>query len=156
MPWQHTKRARLDRTLACRQDTHTDRSQSNCIMLESSVSSTPAWLSTQELTAHNATGQAPIRLPSLQGTPHEEFCHTRPCGFIHKGHSCNTNVLTFLPQAYARALPVYLPVYFLPAILVHRKRLLDTKAGLQILGKVRVLLPFCLYRLLTCIVSPAA
>lgn len=45
-------------------------------------------------------------------------------------------MLDFIPKAYLRALPVYLPVYFLPAILVHRKRLLDDKAGPKILGKV--------------------
>ena len=75
-------------------------------------------------------------LPSLQGTRHAAFCHTRPCGFVHQGQSCNGNMATFLPRAYLRALPVYLPVYFLPAILVHRRRLLDTKAGPEILGKV--------------------
>ena len=82
-------------------------------------------------------GLPPRRLAALQGTPQEDFCHSRPCGFLHAGHSCNDNSLHFFPRAYARALPVYLPVYLLPAILVHRKRLLDGKAGPQILGKVR-------------------
>ena len=91
----------------------------------------------QELTAHNATGAPPKRLSALEGTRHEDFCHTRPCGFLHPGRGCNANMAVFLPRAYARALPVYLPVYFLPALLVHRRRLLDAKAGPKILGKVR-------------------
>lgn len=43
-----------------------------------------------------------------------------PCGWMHEGQSCTGNALRFLPGAYLRALPVYLPVYVLPAILVHR------------------------------------
>jgi hypothetical protein len=39
-----------------------------------------------------------------------------------------------VPQAYVRALSVYLPVYLLPALLVHRQQLLKDPSG--ILGKV--------------------
>jgi hypothetical protein len=41
---------------------------------------------------------------------------------------------SFLPRAYLRALRVYLPVYLIPAILVHRQRLLQKP--LDIGGKV--------------------
>ena len=34
--------------------------------------------------------------------------------------SCNENALRFVPAAYLRALPVYLPVYLLSGLLVHR------------------------------------
>ncbi len=44
-----------------------------------------------------------------------------PCRWMHEGQSCNGNALAFFPGAYLRALPVYLPVYVLPAILVHRR-----------------------------------
>ena len=36
---------------------------------------------------------------------------------------CNENALRFLPAAYLRALPVYLPVYLLSGLLVHRRAL---------------------------------
>jgi len=38
-------------------------------------------------------------------------------------------MLKFLPEAYVRALPVYLPVYIVPAILVHRNKLLSADKG---------------------------
>ena len=38
----------------------------------------------------------------------------------HPGVSCNENALRFVPAAYLRALPVYLPVYLLSGLLVHR------------------------------------
>lgn len=47
-----------------------------------------------------------------------------PCDWAHPGTTCDGNAARFFPGAYARALPVYLPVYVLPALLVHRKRLL--------------------------------
>jgi hypothetical protein len=43
-------------------------------------------------------------------------------------------VLSLLGPAYSRALSVYLPVYVLPALLVHRQQLL--KQPLPILHKV--------------------
>lgn len=41
----------------------------------------------------------------------------------HPGVSCNENALRFVPAAYLRALPVYLPVYLLSGLLVHRHAL---------------------------------
>ena len=79
----------------------------------------------QELANRNATGLPPRKLAALQGTRHADFCHRLPCDFLHPGRSCAANVVTFLPQAYWRALPVYAPVYILPAILVHRQELLQ-------------------------------
>ncbi|KAK9808239.1 hypothetical protein WJX73_002479 [Symbiochloris irregularis] len=90
----------------------------------------------RELTTRNAQKLPPAPLKSLADTRHADFCRTRPCSFVHPDRGCNENLIAFLPAAYARALPVYLPVYFLPAILVHRRRLLDSKAGPEILAKV--------------------
>jgi hypothetical protein len=73
---------------------------------------------------NNAMGLPPTRLSSLQGTRHHDFKGKVPCEFLHPGRDCAPNVLTFLPRAYLRALPVYGPVYILPAILVHRQKLL--------------------------------
>ena len=45
---------------------------------------------------------------------------THPCEWAHEGETCTYSAFKFFPGAYLRALPVYLPVYVLPAILVHR------------------------------------
>ena len=45
---------------------------------------------------------------------------TQPCEWAHEGETCSYAAAKFFPGAYLRALPVYLPVYILPAILVHR------------------------------------
>ncbi|KAL2971089.1 hypothetical protein AAZX31_15G174300 [Glycine max] len=47
-----------------------------------------------------------------------------PCSIVHGNQSCSGHILSFLVQAYQRALPVYLPVYLIPALIVHRKGLL--------------------------------
>ncbi|KAG9144386.1 hypothetical protein Leryth_017515 [Lithospermum erythrorhizon] len=47
-----------------------------------------------------------------------------PCTIIHENQSCGAHFISFLIQAYQRALPVYIPVYLVPALLVHRKGLL--------------------------------
>ncbi|CAH8313137.1 unnamed protein product [Eruca vesicaria subsp. sativa] len=56
-----------------------------------------------------------------------------PCSIIHGGESCTKHGLTFILQAYMRALPVYVPVYLIPALIVHRQDLL--KKQYSILGK---------------------
>ncbi|KAF2291552.1 hypothetical protein GH714_025564 [Hevea brasiliensis] len=56
-----------------------------------------------------------------------------PCSIIHGNQSCSGHVISFLIQAYKRALPVYLPVYLIPALIVHRQGLL--KSPNSILGK---------------------
>lgn len=43
---------------------------------------------------------------------------------VHGDQSCSGHVVSFLYQAYRRALPVYLPVYLIPALIVHRQDLL--------------------------------
>lgn len=43
---------------------------------------------------------------------------------VHGNQSCSGHFISFLIQAYKRALPVYLPVYLIPALIVHRKGLL--------------------------------
>ncbi|XP_057872715.2 uncharacterized protein LOC131078901 isoform X2 [Cryptomeria japonica] len=56
-----------------------------------------------------------------------------PCSIVHGNQSCAAHAISFLVQAYLRALPVYLPVYFIPALIVHRRGLL--KEPRSILGK---------------------
>ena len=51
---------------------------------------------------------------------HEHTVATHPCEWAHEGETCSYAAFKFFPGAYLRALPVYLPVYVLPAILVHR------------------------------------
>ncbi|OMO54529.1 hypothetical protein COLO4_36433 [Corchorus olitorius] len=46
---------------------------------------------------------------------------------IHGGQSCGGHVASFLIEAYKRALPVYLPVYLIPALIVHRADLLKSQ-----------------------------
>lgn len=47
-----------------------------------------------------------------------------PCSMVHGNQSCQMHVISFLLQAYKRAVPVYLPVYLVPALIVHRQDLL--------------------------------
>ncbi|CAK7347140.1 unnamed protein product [Dovyalis caffra] len=56
-----------------------------------------------------------------------------PCMMIHGNQSCSAHVVSFFIQAYKRALPVYLPVYLIPALIVHRQGLL--KRPYNIFGK---------------------
>ncbi|CAI9116310.1 OLC1v1017420C2 [Oldenlandia corymbosa var. corymbosa] len=56
-----------------------------------------------------------------------------PCSIIHGNQACEAHFLSFLVQAYKRALPVYLPVYLIPALIVHRQGLL--KSPFSILAK---------------------
>lgn len=46
-----------------------------------------------------------------------------PCSIVHGNQTCTRHFITFLIQAYGRALPVYLPVYLIPALIVHRQGL---------------------------------
>ncbi|KAJ6405177.1 hypothetical protein OIU84_013199 [Salix udensis] len=56
-----------------------------------------------------------------------------PCTMIHGNQSCSAHVVSFFLQAFKRALPVYLPVYLIPALIVHRQGLL--KRPCDIFGK---------------------
>ncbi|OIT08436.1 PREDICTED: uncharacterized protein LOC109229764 [Nicotiana attenuata] len=47
-----------------------------------------------------------------------------PCSIVHENQGCGAHFISFLIQAYKRALPVYLPVYLVPALIVHRQGLL--------------------------------
>ncbi|XP_058096811.1 uncharacterized protein LOC131242280 isoform X2 [Magnolia sinica] len=63
-----------------------------------------------------------------------------PCSMVHGHQSCTRHVISFLIQAYGRALPVYLPVYLIPALIVHRQDLLKrpyTIFGKGLLGTAR-------------------
>ncbi|KAI4389801.1 hypothetical protein MLD38_001984 [Melastoma candidum] len=63
-----------------------------------------------------------------------------PCSIVHGNQSCSAHTFSFLIQAYKRALPVYLPVYLIPALIVHRKGLLErpcTILGKGLLGTAR-------------------
>ncbi|KAK8952285.1 hypothetical protein KSP39_PZI003466 [Platanthera zijinensis] len=51
-------------------------------------------------------------------------CSVRsPHIIVHGNQTCTGHFITFLIQAYGRALPVYLPVYLIPALIVHRQGL---------------------------------
>ncbi|OIV98284.1 hypothetical protein TanjilG_16666 [Lupinus angustifolius] len=56
-----------------------------------------------------------------------------PCSIVHGNQSCTEHIFSFLLQAYRRALPVYLPVYLIPALIVHRQGL--SKRPFSILAK---------------------
>ncbi|GAV63569.1 hypothetical protein CFOL_v3_07087 [Cephalotus follicularis] len=71
-----------------------------------------------------------------------------PCSIIHGNQSCSGHFASFLIQAYKRALPVYLPVYLIPALIVHRQDLLKrpyTILGKGILGTARSRLFLSIY-----------
>ena len=62
------------------------------------------------------------------------------CEFLHPGQSCQSHFFCFLPRAYLRALPVYVPIYVIPALLVHRDKFLKKPAdvtGRTLLGIAR-------------------
>lgn len=44
---------------------------------------------------------------------------------IHGNQSCGGHFVSFIIEAYKRALPVYLPVYLIPALIVHRQGLAE-------------------------------
>ncbi|PWA89576.1 hypothetical protein CTI12_AA110300 [Artemisia annua] len=46
-----------------------------------------------------------------------------PCSIIHGNQSCSWHAISFFLQEYKRAVPVYLPVYLIPALIVHRQGL---------------------------------
>eukprot|EP00250_Pteridium_aquilinum_P031245 c43296_g1_i1 orf=221-1786(-) len=56
-----------------------------------------------------------------------------PCSVVHGNQDCLSHFFWFLGQAYLRSLPVYVPVYLIPAIIVHRRGLL--KKPLPIFSK---------------------
>lgn len=76
----------------------------------------------QELVMNNASSPLPSTdLEALKGTGHLPICTRNVCDLLHPGQSCAGHLAQFLPSAYLKALPVYLPVYIIPAIIVHRK-----------------------------------
>ncbi|KAL0917504.1 hypothetical protein M5K25_012569 [Dendrobium thyrsiflorum] len=50
-------------------------------------------------------------------------CDVRFGQIIHGNQTCTGHFFSFLIQAYGRALPVYAPVYLIPALIVHRQDL---------------------------------
>eukprot|EP00873_Tetraselmis_striata_P041904 jgi/Tetstr1/462168/TSEL_007233.t1 len=58
----------------------------------------------------------------------------RACQFVHPGASCSGHAVTQLPANFRRALSVYIPVYVIPALLVHRHNVL--KQPVDISSKV--------------------
>lgn len=88
----------------------------------------------QELAERTAAGRPLNPLNSLIGTPHAHSKGPIPCHFFHPGQTCVEHPLKLFLPAYERALSVYLPVYVLPALLVHRQELL--KQPLPILHKL--------------------
>lgn len=90
------------------------------------------WL--QELAERTASGRPLGPLTSLMGTLHAQAVAPIPCHFFHPEQACWQHPLQLLVPAYGRALSVYIPVYLLPALLVHRQEFL--KQPLPILQKV--------------------
>lgn len=90
----------------------------------------------REMCHRHAAGVPPGRLRSLRGTPHEKFTGKIPCEFLHPGTTCSEHTMRFLPEAYLRALPVYIPVYIIPAAIVHRQKLLDPGARQELWTKM--------------------
>eukprot|EP00798_Chlamydomonas_sp_ICE-L_P004119 gene4119-14223_t len=92
------------------------------------------WKAVREQALRNSTGLPPTRLKSLSET---RFCNhvaRSPCGFWHPGQSCSSHTISYLPTTYARAIGVYVPVYLIPALLVHREKLI--KKPMEIWPKV--------------------
>lgn len=75
----------------------------------------------RELIARPAAGPGP--LASLRGTRQAGLAAALPCDFMHPGRGCDAHALAFLPASYLRSLQIYVPVYLVPALLVHRQRL---------------------------------
>jgi hypothetical protein len=73
------------------------------------------------------------------GGPHPHFggglLAPLACAFFHPGQSCAQHAVGFVPGAWLRALRVYVPVYLLPMLLVHRGRLLTPGAALPLLKR---------------------
>ena len=57
--------------------------------------------------AAGAPGPAAVPLAALAGTDLAGFADATPCGFLHPHESCNHHMLSHVPPAYVRALPVY-------------------------------------------------
>ena len=86
---------------------------------------------------HPHSQNTPQVLRTLRSTPYEKSFHgTLPCEFLHPGQSCSRHTLGFLPAGYLRAIPVYVPVYIIPALLVHRRKLLGPGKRGELWGKV--------------------
>lgn len=80
-------------------------------------------------------GKSPLVLEGIR-----DVCSRRtrrmPCDVVHPGQSCSGHALTFFPRAYLRALPVYIPVYIVPALLIHRQKLLQKGNAARIWPKI--------------------
>ena len=89
----------------------------------------------RELASRPAGVTGPVN--ALIGTPHEGLVGNHPCDWAHPGTTCDGNAAAFFPAALARALPVYLPVYLVPALLVHGRKLLPgpDNPGAKVLWK---------------------
>ncbi|XP_028550151.1 uncharacterized protein LOC110097975 isoform X2 [Dendrobium catenatum] len=71
-----------------------------------------------------------------------------PCSIIHGNQTCSGHFFSFLIQAYGRALPVYAPVYLIPALIVHRQDLVKrpyTILAKSLLGTTRSSLFLSIY-----------
>ncbi|XP_057974816.1 uncharacterized protein LOC131162393 isoform X2 [Malania oleifera] len=71
-----------------------------------------------------------------------------PCSIVHGNQSCSAHAVSFFIEAYKRSIPVYLPVYLFPALIVHRQGLLkmpNTILGKSLVGIARSSLFLSLY-----------
>eukprot|EP00879_Flechtneria_rotunda_P007421 GHRR01007785.1.p1 GENE.GHRR01007785.1~~GHRR01007785.1.p1 ORF type:complete len:317 (+),score=77.84 GHRR01007785.1:584-1534(+) len=92
------------------------------------------WQGIRELAERTAVGKPVGPLTSLIGTCYADSKAALPCPFFHPNKTCWQHPMQLFLPSYQRALSVYLPVYVLPALLVHRQQLL--KQPLPILQKV--------------------
>ena len=117
----------------------------NAPFLSFPQSGKPMWVldGIQELCNRNARSRRPYRGPlrALRDTPHAPTPVRLPCDFLGPGsapcprHHCLAHAVAEVPGAFARALPVYLPVYLVPAVLVHRTKLFNLSHAKSVLSK---------------------
>lgn len=59
-----------------------------------------------------------------------------PCDVVHPQASCTGHAVHFFPEALTRAIPVYIPVYIVPAIVIHRQKLFSKRHSREIWLKI--------------------
>lgn len=94
----------------------------------------------REMCSRASAGLPPGATPlaALAGTECANFCGPTACPFLHPGQGCVQHAVTFFPASYLRSLPVYFPVYLIPAIMVHRKKLVQPGTAPELWRKLAV------------------
>lgn len=98
-----------------------------------------------ELCARNATvladpdaslAVAPLRAQSAAGPAAAARAHVVPQTLFRPRQGAVEHFVRFTIDGFRRALPVYVPVYIVPFLLVHRKRLLRPHTAMPLAGKL--------------------